>query len=102
MSKTVLFQAIQFSINTQFTSIWPIGRTLSGATTPGQSEPTSDGNEEVLRIPQSSNITGTSHSACLSSYLGHSLGEFYPSADKQFVYSTASAVRAMKYLVTEL
>ena len=37
--KTVLFQAIQFSISTQFSSIWPIDRTLSGATTPGQSEP---------------------------------------------------------------
>ena len=32
--------------------IWSIDRTLSGATTLGQSEPGSDGNEEVLRIPQ--------------------------------------------------
>ena len=39
-------------------SIWPIDRTLSGATTPGQSWPGSNGNEGVLRIPQSSNITG--------------------------------------------
>ena len=31
--KTVPFQAIPFSINTQFTSIWPIDRVLSGATT---------------------------------------------------------------------
>ena len=36
--KTVLFQTIQFSISTQFSSIWPIDRTLSGVTTPGQSE----------------------------------------------------------------
>ena len=35
----------------QFSSIWPIDRTLLGATTPGQSEPGSDGNEGVLRIP---------------------------------------------------
>ena len=28
MSKTVLFQTIQFSISTQFSSIWPIDRTL--------------------------------------------------------------------------
>ena len=34
--KTVLFQVIQFSISTQFSSIWPINRALSGATTPGQ------------------------------------------------------------------
>ena len=35
--KTVLFQAIQFSIITQFSSISSIDRTLSGATIPGQS-----------------------------------------------------------------
>ena len=52
MSKTVLFQTNQFSISTQFSSIWPIDRTLSGVTTPGQSGPGSDGNEEVLRIPK--------------------------------------------------
>ena len=49
--KTFLFQTIQFSISTQFSSIWPIDRTLSGATTPGQSRPGSDGNEGVLYIP---------------------------------------------------
>ena len=32
-------------------SIWLIDRTLSGATTPGQSGPTSDGIEGVLHIP---------------------------------------------------
>ena len=30
--KTVLLQAAQFSISTQFSSIWPIDMTLSGAT----------------------------------------------------------------------
>ena len=49
--------------------------TLSGATTSEQCGPWSDGNEEVLRIPQSSSITGTSPSDCLVSYPGHSLGE---------------------------
>ena len=39
---------------------------LSGATAPGQSGPGSDGNEVVLRIPQSSNTAGTSPSDCLS------------------------------------
>ena len=47
-------------------------RTLSGATTPGQSEPGSNGNKGVLHIPQSSSITGNSPSDCLVSYLGHS------------------------------
>ena len=48
--------------------IWPIDRTLSGATTPGQSEHESDSNEEVLRIPQSFSITEASLSDCLVSY----------------------------------
>ena len=56
-------------ISTQFISIWPKDRTLSGATTPGQSGRGNDGNEGVLRIPQSSNITGISPSDCLVSYI---------------------------------
>ena len=51
---------------------------LSGATTPGQSGPGSNGNEEVFRIPQSSSFAGTSPSDCLVSYPGHSLGGFLP------------------------
>ena len=47
---------------------------LSGATTPGQRGPGSDGNEEVLHIPQSSSTAVTSPSDCLMSYPGHSLG----------------------------
>ena len=35
--KTVLFETIQFSIITQFSSIWPIHKTLSGATISGHS-----------------------------------------------------------------
>ena len=72
--RTVLFQTIQFSISTQFSSIWPTDRTLLGATTLGQSEPGSDGNEGVLCIPQSSSITGTSLSDYLVSCPGHLLG----------------------------
>ena len=55
-------------------------RALSGATTPGQSGPGSDGNEGLLHIPQSSSITGTSPADCLVSYRGHSLGGGIPSA----------------------
>ena len=54
-------------------SIWPIDKTLSGATTLCQSGPGCDGNEEVLCIPQSFCITGASSSDCLVSYPGHSL-----------------------------
>ena len=48
-------------------------RTLSGATTPGQSGPGSDGNEGVLSIPQSSK-TGASPSDCLVPYPGQLSG----------------------------
>ena len=46
----------------QFSSIWPIDRTLLGDTTG------SGGNKGVLCIPQSSSINGTSPSDCLVSY----------------------------------
>ena len=69
-----------------------LDRTQSGATTPVQSGPESNGNEGVMRIPQSYNIAGTSPSDCLVSYPEHSLSEgSYPSAEKQSVYSTAPA-----------
>ena len=74
MSKTVLFQTIQFCISTQFSFIQPIDRALSDAVTPGQSRPVNDANEGVLRILQSSSNTGSSPIDCLVSYLGHSLG----------------------------
>ena len=47
--------------------IKPIDRILSGAITLGQSGPESDGNEEVLCIPQNSCITGASSSDYLVS-----------------------------------
>ena len=43
-------------------------RALSGATIPGQSGPRNNDNEVVVRIPQSSSITGISLSDCLVSY----------------------------------
>ena len=48
-----------------------IDRALSGATILGQSGPGSNGNEGVLRIPQSYSIIGTSPAVCLVSYPGH-------------------------------
>ena len=82
--KTVPFQTIPFSISTQFRSIWPIDRTLLGAITPDQSGPGSDDNEGILRIPQSSSITGTSPSVCLVSYnRTHIVGGVTPSAEQQ-------------------
>ena len=100
MSKTVLFQiiqfsistqfkcqkilllpTIQFSINTQFSSIWPI-----------HSELRSDDNEGVFCISQISSITGTSPSDYLVSYPGHWFGdEGLTFSEKQLVYSTTPA-----------
>ena len=53
--------------------VWPIDRTLSGATTLCQGGPESYGYEWVLRIPQSSSITGPSSSDFLMSYPGYLL-----------------------------
>ena len=72
-------------------SIWPIDKTLSGASTPGQSAHGNDGNEGVLHIPQSSSITEASPFGCLVSYPGHLLGQSYPSAEMQSLYSAAPA-----------
>ena len=83
-------QTTQFGISAQFSSIWLIDGTLSGATILGQSGPGSDGNKEVLCIHQSSSISWASPSDCLVSYPGH-LGESYPSAEMQLVYFATPA-----------
>ena len=72
MSKTVLFQTVQFSISTQFSSYWRIDRTLSGATTPSQSGPESHGNEATRCIPK------TSSSDCVVSYQDTCWGDLTP------------------------
>ena len=69
----------------------PFVRTLSGATTPRQSEPGNNRNEWVIHTPQRSSINGTSPLDCLMSCLEHSFGGSYPSAEVQSVYSTTPA-----------
>ena len=75
-NQIILIQIIQFSIGMLFSSIHPIDRVLSGATISSQSGPGSNGNKGVLRIPQSSSITGTSPSDCYASYPGHLRGAY--------------------------
>ena len=58
--KTVPFKINKYRVNTQFSSIWLIHRTLCVATAPGHREPWGEDSEGVLRIPQSSSATGTS------------------------------------------
>ena len=72
-----------------FSSIWPIDKTQSCATTPGGSGPGNDGNEGVLCIPQNSSVTETSLSDFLVPFSWHTLGNSYPSAEMQSVYTTA-------------
>ena len=82
---------MQLNISTQFNFIWPIDRTLSGATTLGQSGPGSNGNKRVLHILQSSSVTEASLLNCLVSYPEHSLEE---SAEMQLMYFVAPATWA--------
>ena len=95
--KTFLYLTIQFShlfvqcLDLSNSSVRPIDRILSVATTSGQSGPGSYGYEEALRIPQRSSNTGTSPSDCLVSYTGHSFGRCYSSAEVQSVYFTVSS-----------
>ena len=91
MPKAVQIQTIQFSISTQFSSIWPIGRILSGATISDQSGFGSHHDKGALCIPQTSSITNTSLSDCFVSYLRHYSGKSYPTAETQSVYSTVQA-----------
>ena len=46
-----------------------MNKTISGAITQGLGGPGNDDNEEVFRIPQSSNITGALLSGCLALYI---------------------------------
>ena len=69
LSNNSIYHVIFF---TQFKCQTPIDRTLTGATTPGQSGPRNDANERILCILQSSSINGVSPSDCLISYPRHS------------------------------
>ena len=69
--------------------IWSIDRTLSGATTPGQRGPASNGNERVLHIPQISKARALSLDS-LMSYPGYSLVGVLPLC-RDAMYSTAPA-----------
>ena len=67
-------------------SIWPIDKILSGATTLGSSGPGSDGNEGVLHILQSSSITAAPPLDCLVLYPGNILmcGDILPLCSNAF------------------
>ena len=76
MVSSIAIQQSQFNSSHFFAhigcSIWPIDRTRSFATTPGQSGTGSNVNEGVLYMPQIFK-TRSLPSDCLMSYRGHSL-----------------------------
>ena len=74
-------------------SIWPIDRTLSGATTLGQSGPGSDGNEGILCLSLGFIITEASQSDDLVSYLEHSLMYMWRGRRKTPIHPHTMAVR---------
>ena len=59
--KKVLFQPIQFLISIQFSSIWPIDKTLSGATTQGQRWPESDAIKGFSTFPEAAVLLEPQH-----------------------------------------
>ena len=69
-------------------SIQLIDRTLSSATIPSQSEPESDGNEEVTHTPQNWSLTIKLFSVISRKLVG---GVSYLAAEKQSVYSKSPA-----------
>ena len=69
-------------------SIWPIIQ--SCAITPGQSGQGAIGNEDVFHVPQCY-LIGALTFDVLMSYSGYKLGESYPSAEMQSVYSSTPA-----------
>ena len=87
--QTFLFLTIQFSISHFLCTIWLLDRTLSGATTPSQSGPGSNGNEGILHISQNSRI-GVSPSDGFVPYPDNTLGSYH-SAEMQSGYYTAPA-----------
>ena len=94
MSKII---SISNPISTQFSSIWPEDRTLSGVTTPGQSVPGSDAIKGYPTLPIAPALQETHHQIFLVSYPEHSLVVPHPSPEKHSVYSTAPADKTIFY-----
>ena len=63
-----------YSVYKSSSSIWPINRTLSCTTTPGQSRPENDGNEGLLHISRKLQHYWSSPSDCFMSYQRHNAG----------------------------
>ena len=79
-----------FEQTKQFSSIWPIDRTLSGAITPGQSEPRSDRNKGYSTYPKAPALQEPHHDN-LVIYPRHLSVESYSFAEMLSMYSAVLA-----------
>ena len=94
---TVLFQAIQFSISTEFNSIWNIDRTLSNAIITMELETIAL--KRYTAFSQSSSTTGPPHQIVECHIQDFYWGSLTPFAEMQSVYSVAQAYWAKKLLL---
>ena len=97
--KSSYFQTIQFSLIKQFNSIWTIDRTLSGATTSSRSKPGRDDNEGYSEFPKAPAFLEPDHQIGWYHIQDtHWVGESYPSANMQSMYSAVQADWAREIL----
>ena len=96
MNKSIYYKSFVYAqFNCQ--TIQFVDKSLSRATITTQSEPTSDGNERIFRIPQNSK-TEASPDESLVPYPEHSLEESFCPLEMQSVYSTVPADLAHKLI----
>ena len=85
IQKTVLFQTTQFNISTHFSSIWPIDRTVwcyhFGTYWIAM--------KRYFAFPKAPSLLEPHHQIVYCHISGHSFGKFYPSEEKQLMYSIA-------------
>ena len=91
--KAVLFPTVQFNINTPFSSISPIDRTLSDATKVDMREIAIKGYFALPKVPA---LLEPHHWIVSVSYKGHLLAESYSSDEVQSLYSAATVDSARK------
>ena len=87
-NNSIKYQSFVNTTKGSYSFIWPINKTLWGATTSSQNGPGSNGIDEVLNTPQNSRV-GASPSDDFRTLVGR--GGSYPSAMMQSVYFSTPA-----------
>ena len=96
---SIKHQSFVYIVKWSNSSIWPIDMTLSDATSLGKSEPGSEANKKILRIPQNSSIVRASPLDCLVPYPGLSLGVFTRCRDAVGVFYSPSRLSNIVFAV---